>query len=74
MNVIHLADGFGVFAVVAASVFWLVLRFRSPQPPACHQTAPAPAVVPAPDVLIGASLQRGLQRARARKSESRVSN
>jgi len=74
MNLIHLADGFGVFAVVAASVFWLVLRFRSPKPPACHQTAPAVSSGDAPDLLIGASLQRGLQRARARKSESRVSN
>lgn len=74
MSLIHLIDNFGVFAVIAASVVWLVLRFRSPKPPACHQTAPSVGAAAVPDVLIGASLQRGLQRARARKSESRVSN
>jgi hypothetical protein len=59
-----------VVVVVAAAVFWLVSRFRSDQKPACHQTG-APLEAP-PEVIVGASLQRGLQRARARNSDQRV--
>jgi hypothetical protein len=70
MNVVDIA---AVFVVVAAAVGWLVLRFRSPVPPACHQLAANVDVGAAgADVVVGAALQRGLQRARARQSARRV--
>ncbi|MDP2343110.1 MAG: hypothetical protein Q8O67_19290 [Deltaproteobacteria bacterium] len=61
-----------VVVVVAAAVGWLVSRFRSGKPPPCHQTGAA--VEAPPQVVLGASLQRGLQRARARNSEKRVNS
>ena len=65
-------DLLAVVVVVGAAVCWLLSRFRSGKPPACHQTG---AVIEAPpQVILGASLQRGLQRARARSTEKRVSN
>lgn len=65
-------DGLAVVVVVVGALLWLVSRFRSPPTPACHQSGAPPEVVA--QVVLGASLQRGLQRARERKSEKRVSN
>ncbi len=67
-----LLDLLAVAVVVAGAGFWLASRFRAGTPPACHQ-ASEPIDVP-PQVLLGASLQRGVDRARARQSEKRVSN
>ena len=61
----------GVAVVVVAAVAWMISRFRSGAQPACHQTG-APLDEAPPQVIVGASLQRGLQRARARKSDTRV--
>lgn len=70
-----------VVVVVAAAVGWLLSRFRSPKPPACHQGAPVEqrggggAAGGDSVVVVGASLQKGLQRARnraARSTEKRV--
>lgn len=57
-----------VVAVAAAYLAWALLGRRAP--PACHQMAPADARTAAGragDVVVGASLQRGLDRARARR-------
>lgn len=67
-------DVSSVAFVVFGSVAFLGLRFRSPKPPACHQTRPHGAAAASEEgvVVVGAALQRGLQRARARASEKRV--
>jgi hypothetical protein len=66
-------DVASVAFVVVGSVAFLGFRFRSPKPPACHQTRPHGAGSDEGSVVVvGASLQRGLQRARARASEKRV--
>lgn len=55
-----------VIASAAAFLAWRMLGHGAP--PACHQTAPpASRGSPGDDVILGASLQRGLDRARARK-------
>lgn len=69
-------DLIAVVVVVAGTCAWLVSRFRSPKPPACHQMAPD-VDAGGDTVVMGASLAKGVQRARlkeerARKSEKRV--
>ena len=55
-----------VIASAAAFLAWRALG-RGP-PPACHQMAPvASRKDPGGDVMVGAALQRGLDRARARQ-------
>jgi len=56
-----------VVASAAAFLAWRLLGHGPP--PACHQTAPPSSrgAGPGGDVVVGASLQRGLDRARARK-------
>ena len=56
-------DIVAVAVIVGVAIGWLVSRFRGKQ-----QKQPLPG-----DVVVGDALQRGLQRARARQSEKRVS-
>lgn len=68
MNV-NVVDLVAVCVVIAGAVAFIASRFHSPKPPACHQTG-APLVEEAPQVILGASLAKGLQR--ARNKEKRV--
>ncbi len=78
MNLMLLDLAF-VVVVVGGAVVWLGARFRSPKPPACHQGAPlsqrggaqrsGAAEGDGGEVILGASLQKGLQRAQARRRQ-----
>ena len=61
-----------VVAAAAAYIAWALLGGRTAPP--CHNVAPSPrgagGADDAPNVIIGASLQRGLDRARQRARAS----
>lgn len=59
-------DLIAVCTVVVGAVAFIASRFYAPKPPACHQTG-APLQEEPPQVILGASLARGLQRARNRE-------
>ena len=72
VDLVDLVDLVCVGSIVAVAVGFIGVRFRSPRPPACHSTGPV--VDDAPQVVLGASLAKGLRKAqrRARSNEKRV--
>lgn len=69
MNTVNLIDLILVTCVVAAAgvyIAWALLGGRSAPP--CHNVAPSSArAAEHANVIVGASLQRGLDRARAKR-------
>jgi hypothetical protein len=53
-----------VAAIVGSAIAFLIFRLIKPAPPACHTLAAMNTQKKAPDVVLGASLERGLRRAR----------
>lgn len=66
-------DLLSVALLVGAAVSFLVYRLYKPAPPACHALARATTSANAPDVVIGASLEKGLRRAQQRRSPPHAS-